>query len=96
MKLVASWKGNLKAAGKRGDTVHDIGFTPPLLRRSSKEGINLDPAIFTRRVFKDVLSSVLSREEERREDPLPGEDTRHFSDIGFTILHLSKLRSRCR
>ena len=96
MKLDVSLKGNLKAA-KRGDTDHDVlsALRPPEAVVKGRY-MSLDPAIFTRRVFKDVLSSVLLREEEGREGPLPGEDTKHILDIGLAILHFSKHRSCCR
>ena len=69
-----------------------------LRRYLNERYMSLDPAIFARTVFEDVLSGVLLKEKEEdlgEGSPLPpdedNEDTRQFRISG---LHFSKLRSR--
>ena len=63
--------------------------------------IGLDPATFARNVFDNVVSGVFSGAVavhdfniDPSSPPPPDEDTRHVSDIGLTILHLSRLRKK--
>jgi len=51
--------------------------------------IGLDPATFTRNVFDSVVSGVFDGAVAVHPDF--NIDTRHVSDIGLTILHLSRL-----